>query len=227
MKELLLAHRMYADDNHDYLAFCNWDGGGVEPGAGWLYWNENGGGIPDPTKTGAAAYNSGLWYHYVGNPKSYLCPKDLIVDLDYTQRANKLSTYVMNGAPEGFDAKNSFQTCKTTQVWSPLCYLIWEPDVNTVGPENPGVAAYNDGANLPVAPPLGKEGLGPLHNNSSGNIGRLDGGVQSMDTNMFSTISLQPVSQSPGPGGKNLLWWSVWNLDGLDDGAGADATRPQ
>src|SRR5712692_3399340 len=35
-----LSVRMYVDDNNDYLAWCNWDGGGVlGAGAkpGWLY----------------------------------------------------------------------------------------------------------------------------------------------------------------------------------------------
>src|SRR6266571_1818395 len=40
MRQMGLAMRMYADDNLDYLAWCNWDGGNPltsNPRPGWLY----------------------------------------------------------------------------------------------------------------------------------------------------------------------------------------------
>src|SRR5438445_11492469 len=50
-KQMTLAMRMYADDNNDYLAWCNWDGGNAltQPTRpGWLYTVTNGS-IPNPT----------------------------------------------------------------------------------------------------------------------------------------------------------------------------------
>src|SRR5581483_5255203 len=84
-KQMGLAMRMYADDNRDYLAFCNWDGGS-QIGQGWLY-NAPNSTIPDPTRplytnNVKAAYASGLWFVYMQNPQSYLCPKDMIVDVN-------------------------------------------------------------------------------------------------------------------------------------------------
>src|SRR5438093_10325555 len=48
MRQMGLAMRMYADDNLDYLAWCNWDGGNpltAPPRPGWLYL----GPVPDIT----------------------------------------------------------------------------------------------------------------------------------------------------------------------------------
>jgi len=86
-KQLGAANAMYVNDNKDWLAFCNWDGGGVldapngQPAVGWLY-----------TCTGAIsniainplyennmtfAYKGGAWWAYTGQSKSYLCPVDV------------------------------------------------------------------------------------------------------------------------------------------------------
>jgi hypothetical protein len=45
LRQMGMAVGMYANDNVDYLAFCNWDGG-MAPVPGWLY----NGTAPDPTK---------------------------------------------------------------------------------------------------------------------------------------------------------------------------------
>src|SRR4051794_12485590 len=103
-KQMALAMRMYADDNLDYLAFPNWDGGGMVA-AGWLY-TRTGGTIPDPTSaqyvnTPTVPYQTGLWFKYMPNPKAYLCPVDT-KSPTYTKastaggRVNKLSSYTMN-----------------------------------------------------------------------------------------------------------------------------------
>src|ERR1051325_976047 len=107
LKQMGVTVRMYADDNRDYLAPPNWDGGNNNNppvnGQGWLYTVTNGM-VPNPTLPPYypnyinAAYNTGLWFKYMPNPKSYLCPVD-IRSATYTgqigsqQRNNKLSSY--------------------------------------------------------------------------------------------------------------------------------------
>jgi prepilin-type processing-associated H-X9-DG protein len=234
LKELGIAEHLYNDDNRDYLAFANWDGGSggsvTQPVLGWLYTLPNaiwGDSIPDPfiLPSGVApvaAWQTGVWYHYNPNPKAYLCPVD-VQSSDYAKlpsaggRNNKLSTYVMNGSDCGFTdppPNGNPPKIKSTEIWTPMCYLLWEPDEHLATPGNPqGVGAFewNDGANSPDAPPRGAEGIGRLHGKNGGNILALDGHVDYMNTNTFNRLSLNP---GPGPGGKGLLWWDPTQLRG-------------
>lgn len=121
----------------------------------------------------------------------------------------------MNGAVCGYgDAPVNvfpFVVCKSTQIWSPLCYLLWEPDENALGPGDPGPMEFNDGSNLPDAGPPYAEGIGRLHHKTGGNILALDGHVDFMVFNKFRALSL---NDGPGPGGKGLLWWSPFQANG-------------
>src|SRR5437588_2953811 len=218
MKQMALVVRMYADDNNEYLAPPNWDGGtgytGTPEGKpqGWLYIPS---GIPDPTQLPwknnvIGAYQNGLWYKYTPNPGSYLCPVD-IKSPTYTSasttvptgRPNKLSSYVMNGAVCGY-GKGTRPSCKVTEAWSQMCYLLWEPDENAGGPGNPGAFDYNDGANYPTAPPQGNEGIGRLHSKKGGSALALAGHVVFITKDQFTKQSTNP---GDGPGGHSLLWW--------------------
>jgi prepilin-type N-terminal cleavage/methylation domain-containing protein len=227
-KQLGLAMTMYASDNKDWLAFCNWDGGGAITApngtyaTGWLYTSD--GVIPDPTKLPwsaniSSAYSGGAWWPYIGNTKSYLCPVDILSKY-YSQRANKLCSYVMDGAAAGFPTADADQSTKVSAIWSPTCYLFWEPDENTLGVGNPGPFEFNDGANYPTTPvsnPTGGEGIGPLHDKKGGNIARLDGGSQFISTTLFDQESLGPPGDAPD-GKRTRLWWSLYSGDGHEPG---------
>ena len=229
LKQLGLANHMYLDDERNVMAYPNWDGGtasAVDPG--WLYSFPNkitgSSTIPDPFAMpkgwdSTAAWQTGVWFHYMSNPNSYLCPVD-IQSPTYVkkERNNELSSYVMNGSvvyfQEGPDANAPpWKMTRITDVWSPECYLLWEPDENTLGPGNPGAFEFNDGANFPEAPGgyeglqtgAQGEGIGPLHGKNGGNILALDGHVDYITTNVFKRLSNYYGS---GPGGKGLLWWS-------------------
>lgn len=225
MKQMSLTMRMYADDNNDRLAWCNWDGGNVLGGnaqPGWLYT----GPVPDianlPWKNNVmGAYGTGAWFKYMPNPKSYLCPVDIksptyanafAIPPKNPRRNNLLSSYVMNGAVCGYDAPagNEYRTSKTSQVWSTMCYLLWEPDENVLGPGNPGAFEYNDGANFPNS----SEGIGRLHSHKGGSILAVAGHVQFVTREAFQRDSNTPRGQGPGPGGKTYLWWSPYSSDG-------------
>jgi prepilin-type N-terminal cleavage/methylation domain-containing protein len=218
-KQMSLAVSMYAHDTMDYLAFCNWDGGAVI-GPGWLYGMK--GTLPDPTvapwtNNAVGAWSQGLWFQYMPNPKSYLCPVD-IHSKTYTTptsaggRNNKLSSYVMNGAVSGYPSPNVLRSCKVTAAWSPMCYLLWEPDENVLGPGNPGAFEYNDAANFPQA--SNGEGIGRLHSKKGGAILALAGHVIFITTKTFYNDSNTAAGKGPGPGGKTYLWWSPYKPDG-------------
>jgi hypothetical protein len=208
MRQMGLAMSMYAADNRDYLAFCNWDGGYVSA-PGYLYGPPNSV-PPDPTVAAnyASAWQSGLWFKYVNDPNAYLCPLDIRL-ANYQQRNNKLCSYVMDGAACGFVTPPPLQTTKISLIWSPSCYLMWEPDT-TIN----GAFEYNDGANYPTAPPAGSEGIGFLHTQTGAHILRCDGGVECITSNNFALDSNTQPGTGPGPGGKSRLWWSPFSRNG-------------
>jgi prepilin-type N-terminal cleavage/methylation domain-containing protein/prepilin-type processing-associated H-X9-DG protein len=229
MKQLGLAQHMYADDNHDFLAMPNWDGGTYGDPVGWLYnpnaatGGGNGLGIPDPfnapfkTEGEVASYN-GLYYQYMKNGKAFLCPKDIATSQDYlkNQRNNMLSTYVMNGVV--VDDGTATTAPKAAEIWSPMCYLLWEPDeyvISSQFPSGEGAQEWNDGASYPDAPPYGTEGIGQFHNKSGGNILALDGHVDFLTATQFAQLANIPYAS-----GRTLLWWST-----VDPNGGGSAYR--
>jgi prepilin-type N-terminal cleavage/methylation domain-containing protein len=207
MKQMTLAITMYANDNKDYLAPPNWDGGSCVT-AGWLYNPCSPGGIPVPSITQPrAAYLGGLWFQYMPDPKAYLCPVD-IKSKFFSQRQNQLCSYVMNGAVAGFPSPASARTCKITDVWNTMCYLMWEPDENNLGPGNPGAFDFNDGASFPNS----SEGLGRLHNNKGGQMVAIGGHVEFVTRDKFQSES--NYNPPPGAPPKGLLWWSPFSANG-------------
>ena len=214
-----------ACDNQDYLPYCNWDGGsGPDPSPGWLYTlpvpvKLPGAGsekLPDPflspfRSTPSGAWQSGVWWPYVRNSSSYLCPVD-IQSKDYTAepqgasgpgRNNKLSSYQMNGASCNFGSTPIIT--KISDVWSPGCYLLWEMDENQFGPGNPGAFAFNDGGTYPTMPPIGTGGLGVLHCNNGGEVLTVGGAVN------FVTLSYFTAQSEYGP---SLTWWAPHAANG-------------
>jgi len=231
LKQMGLANRLYCNDFEDHMAYPNWDSGN-QAGAprGWLYSMSPSQGLPagfpsgqcpNPYSTTApysllpnamGAWQSGAWFKYCGNYKAYLCPVD-IKSPDYLLvpnygsgtgpgRNNKLSSYVQNGAVDGFPAYGSFPpTVRLTTIWSPLCYMMWEADENRAGSGNPGPFEYNDGANFPN----NLEGVARIHSKDGGNALAIDGHVDFVLTTDFDQQSVP--GSGTGPGGKTYLWW--------------------
>ena len=224
LKQMGGALGLYAGDNHGRLPFANWDGGVFGCPRGWLYYttnNGNGSGIPDPgpggnyEKVQNLAYQTGLWFDYTPNPRSYLCPTDTksktyAVPASRGGRNNRMSSYVMNGSACGFHspAMNERIRTRISDVWSPQCYLMWEPDENVNGPGDPGAFEFNDGANRPDR----SEGISTLHSTKDAYALTVSGGVS------FITFAQWRAEcdgiGTPGPGGKNLAWWNPASDDG-------------
>ena len=228
LKQLGLCNRMYADDFTDHLAYPNWDGngGGNDGPAGWLYSSRAAdlttegfpgapaGTAPNPYDVAYwknapnSANKTGLWFKYASNPNSFLCPVDIASKTFTTPtasggRVNKLSTYVMNGSVVNFSG--AVPPMKINAAWSPMCYLIWEPNEKALQSDGTPIGAfeYNDGANFPtttVSNPTGAEGIGLLHSKHGGNALALDGHVDFVTTVLFNQQSMGNI--------KTLLWWS-------------------
>jgi prepilin-type processing-associated H-X9-DG protein len=227
MKQLGIAQNLYCLDNSDFLSQPNWDGGVAGKPIGWLYEpNATAGGgndsaIPSPFKLPylhqdvSASYN-GLYFPYLKVGNVFLCPKDTSSSASYINklRNNMLSTYVWNGAAEDFATGGSGVTPKTTAVWSPMCYTMWEPNeymASTPYPNGEGAQAWNDGANQPAAPPgpKGVEGIATYHNKKGGNILALDGHVQYITPDEFFKDASVPYFK-----GKTLFWWATTDVNG-------------
>ena len=72
LRQLGMAMIMYGNDNRDFLAPPNWDGGMAGSPAGWLYLASSR--IPDPfvapwLNNGDSAWQTGLWWKYMPNAK--------------------------------------------------------------------------------------------------------------------------------------------------------------
>ncbi len=200
LKQMGVACNMYVNDNREYLAYPNWN---PPWETGWLY-KAVGSAPPDPTRAPyvsnlTAAYSDGLWFQYMPNPKAYLCPVD-IKSKYYRQRAQKLSSYLMNGAVCGFGFTTG--SCKFNDVWNPTCWLLWEPDDNALGPGNPGADNFNDGSNDPAE----AGGLGKLHSKTGGNILALAGNVSFLTSKQYQGDLLGKT--------RGLLWWSPFSANG-------------
>ena len=206
-KQLALAMSMYTTDNRDFLPYPNW-GTATLPngqyGPGWLYTPV--GGVPPDlaiatySNNPVSAYKTGLYFQYMPNPKTYLCPVDTKSKY-YAQRANKLSTYIMNGAVCGFTG-DPFQSAKITSIWSTMCYIQWEPD-ETLGIPPIGAFAYNDASSFPDR----NEGVGRLHNKGA-IILAVGGHVQFISFKSFTTEQNNPGTP------RGLLWWSPFSANG-------------
>jgi prepilin-type N-terminal cleavage/methylation domain-containing protein len=198
-RQMALARQMYVTDNRDFLPWPNW-GNGFGPG--WLYMPA-GGQPPDlwsPAYTNRliAAYRSGVLWPNMPNIKAYLCPVDN-KSRYFSQRANKLSSYIMNGAACQFGGLSD-RAVKQTQIWSTMCYVNWEPDENLGNPPI-GAFAYNDASSYPDR----NEGVGRLHT-SGAIIQAIAGHVQ--------FISFKKFQDEQTSAGKGLLWWAPNSADG-------------
>jgi prepilin-type N-terminal cleavage/methylation domain-containing protein len=149
LKQLGLTQHLYCDDNLDHMVVPNWDGGQEGSAKGWLYdpnatvGGGNGSGIPDPFNApykndGAAASYNGFYFNYMPAANAFLCPKSVLLQtyIDNKQN-NMLSSYVMNGAACDFANPNNYTTPKISSIWTPLCYIMWEPDEFLSSPSYP------------------------------------------------------------------------------------------
>ena len=196
-RQLLMAMTMYAQDHSDKITWPNW----AWSQDGWLYLACGSyGGIPNPTLARyrddpEQCWRPGLWYPFMKSSKSYLCPVD-IKSKSYPLRANKLSSYKVNGSACAF----GYRIVKISEAWTPLCYFIWEPRDTT------DQMVWCDASSRPD----GGEGIGPRHGEGA-IIGAVGGNVHYYKVAAFAREEQNPPRGTPG---KGLLWWNPDTPDG-------------
>ena len=202
LRQFGLAITLYAGDFQDYLPCPNWGVSGDPNAPGWLY--KPLAGVPPPLAVNPLiTYQNGLLWPYVKNIAVYWCPADITNSAasTWSQRKQRLSTYVMNGAASGFVGRNP--AYKLADVRIPGV-IMWEPnDRNANGTYNAG--AYNDASNVPMP----SEGPGNLHNPGSV-LQYLDG-----HTEFMKRTDATNLMAAAGP---NDFWWSPGQPDGHGGG---------
>ncbi len=221
LRQMGTAQNLYAGENQDYLAWPNWGNDGPPCPPGWAYAGECGGlpitcyFMPPAVLNNWSAnqvthLKQGVFWQYVLNGNVFLCPNDLKPTLStsslWTKRTFTLSTYIMNGAAcffagcrggSGGNDQYSYRTCKVSQIWSPSCIVLLEPD------QNIDLGCYNDGANYPGPDILcgisEDEGLGNLHG-TGGNVLTVSGSAQCMTVAAYTNELSIPA--------KNRLFWN-------------------
>lgn len=182
VKQLALGMHLYATESRDYLPEANWN----SPWAvkGWLY-DASKGTVPDPSTAAyrtniALAYQSGLLWEYLKSPTIYKCPAEKTNTIpSYNSRAQKLSSYLMNGAVDGYGtplikggkvggvAPDSYKVSQFRQD----AIIFWQA-LET----NPG--DWNDGSSTP------DEGITKMHSIGT-SVGVVDGHVEYLKTLKF------------------------------------------
>ena len=159
-RQIGIAAHMYANDNQDYMAHPNYD----NIYQGWLY-TPSGNAPPNmdaaPYNTNPQlAYETGQLWQYLKNMKVYWCPTDktnAATNPYWTRRAEKQSTYIWNGAVNGFGALEG-RTYKQG-AFNQAAYFMWEPDEANYYQYFPDKDCYNDASSRPTP----GEGLGRRH----------------------------------------------------------------
>jgi prepilin-type N-terminal cleavage/methylation domain-containing protein len=189
-KQLALAMIMYSDENRDYMPWPNWAN---TYGPGWLYMPV-GGHAPDPLKSNEVKYvEQGLYWPFLKERKVYNCPLDKTNDVSWQKRAQRVSSYIMNGAVCAFGRfdDGSGRTYKLTQ-FNPAAYVMWEPDIKNFG----GVWGANSGLDASQYPNV-EEGIGHRHKKGAVITG-FSGQVHFIK---FETFQTEQTQNKPG-----LLW---------------------
>jgi prepilin-type N-terminal cleavage/methylation domain-containing protein len=192
IKQLTLAMHLYVNDAREFLPEPNWNSPWLK--RGWLY-DASGGSVPNLTTAPynlnpPLAYQGGLLWDYIKTVGVYRCPLDATNVPTWTGRAQKLSSYLMNGAVCGYGtiAPGSYKSSQ----FVPQSIIFWQA-LET----NPG--DFNDGSSSP------NEGITKLHNIGT-TVGVVDGHVEYYKTLKFYAEGNLPF--------KNRLWCNPGSVNG-------------
>ena len=203
--------------------------------AGWAYGNQGNCNLPNDLHAAIPGFaatdvswavrrvanlKTGVYWQYLQNPDVFICPvfAAVVVGTHNYVRGTynwqgfnfKLSSYVMNGASAFFPAQGrnnlyQYRTCKVSQIWSPSCIILWEPD-GRVGTANGD--GYNDGANNPSS----SEGVSILHVTGV-NVLAVGGSSRFISfADYLAELNNPPKNHPNDP--KGLLWWNPIQRNG-------------
>jgi hypothetical protein len=134
---MVLGLTMYGNDNQDNSPWSNWLAGDATNRQGWLY-------TINPQASGPAQFDprTGALWPSLQNSNLYFCPRDKLTP-SFKQRDQQCSTYVMNGAVNGYGL-DVYPPIKLSQM-PPRGIVFWEPDENDIANFNDGASSPNEG----------------------------------------------------------------------------------
>jgi prepilin-type N-terminal cleavage/methylation domain-containing protein len=137
LRQIIMALTMYGNDNQDNSPWSNWRAGDAPNRQGWLY-------TINPKASGPAEFDprTGALWPSLQSSNVYFCPRDKLSP-GFNQRDQQCSTYVMNGAVNGYDLV-VYPPVKLSRM-PPLGIVFWEPDENDLRNFNDGASSPNEG----------------------------------------------------------------------------------
>lgn len=218
-KQIVLSAHMYAGDSSDYLPRPGWQ----VAASCWAYgypFPFGGGGTESTYNTvlplQQASFAQGQVYPYLKDFKPLMCPGDRPDGLFY-QRLFYLSSYIWNGAVNGYDTSgtNSFKLGQ----FKPIAILQWESDETAP-------ISFNDGADLPTEGFTRRHGghrnIDPtMDTRAMVTVGVIDGSSKQMSSKALYQLGAggpwetsYPVPPDPAAL-PNELWCNPGTPDGL------------
>jgi prepilin-type N-terminal cleavage/methylation domain-containing protein len=203
-RQLALALQMYAQENNDVLPWPNW---GIRF-QGWLY-TPTDGGPPDPSDPPQTVYEGGTLWPYLKDIKVYWCPTDYTNTPYFSQRQQRLSSFIMNGAIMGYYMHPPASKTHKLSAMNPSAYTTWEPSDQP--PYIPALV-FNDAASYP----LDEEGPSRRHVGGC-NVSSFDGHAQLLKFTTFQQEQLDTPGRlwcdpdtSTGTGGPLGVECGLW-----------------
>jgi prepilin-type N-terminal cleavage/methylation domain-containing protein len=194
LKQMATAVHLHADDNQDMMPWSNWRGGDRPDRPGWLYtqYDTNNLAVLAPGES-LFKVETGLFWLVLKQAKFYFCPLDGPQVPHFAQRPQKISSYVMNGAVNGYDRAETNATILTKLgAMDPSSIAFWE--ANELNPN-----CFNDGASQP------DEKISQRHNQGA-ITAAFDGSVS-----FFKFAKWEQMGKSAS---KNILWCYPDSPDG-------------
>jgi len=179
LRQLMVATQLYVTDNRDVMPWPNWLAGDKPGRRGWLY---TPGATRPPRGQSPFQVETGVFWATLHNPKLYFCPMDFTNTPLFNQRAQKISSYAMNGAVNGY-ARTNFPPLKLAELLPPSI-LFWETDERYP-------SYFNDGANFP------SEGVSKRH---------INGGIFAAADSSVGFIRFGRWYAEEADTNKNRLW---------------------
>lgn len=190
VRQLMITHHVYCNDNEDKMASVNSGGANSQADsqypAGWLY-KPGEVSMSHPNFSGPT---HGLFYASINNWDTYLCPDDRNTNT-WGARDIRFSSYMMN--IEMLDRRPNATLLWNSGIWGetfkatafmPTDVLLWEQDEKSPG-------SFNDGCSFP------NENFSARHSRG-GIFGFMDGRVEYVK----SRVSTNWIADL----GRNCLW---------------------
>lgn len=187
-RSIVRAELQYADMYQDFLTPPSWGSANGMTELCWLYQAPL---DPADERQQANQMQKGLLWSLVQDGRVYRCPADVADSSDlrlfYSQRIQKISSYVMNGAVAGYGRLGPGRSFKLGS-FAPLSILYWETDERTP-------FFFNDGGSYP------SEGITERHVGGA-IVGAFDGHVY----HIRNADYYGEVARAGGGDARNYLW---------------------